>query len=33
MVVHPGAGNFDKTLVNALVHKYNKNNDTYLIDE
>ena len=24
MVVHPGAGNFDKTLVNALVHKYNK---------
>ena len=22
MVVHPGAGNFEKTLVNALVHKY-----------
>ena len=24
LVVHPGAGNFDKTLVNALVHKYSK---------
>ncbi len=24
MVVHPGAGNFDKTLVNALIHKYKK---------
>ena len=24
MVVHPGAGNYDNTLVNALVHKYKK---------
>ena len=24
MVVHPGAGNFDKTLVNALIYKYKK---------
>ena len=22
MVVHPGAGNYDKTLVNALIYKY-----------
>ena len=25
MVVHPGAGNYDNTLVNALLHKYKKN--------
>ena len=25
MVVHPGAGNFENTLANALVHKYKKN--------
>ena len=25
MVVHPGAGNFEKTLVNALLYKYKKN--------
>jgi 23S rRNA pseudouridine1911/1915/1917 synthase len=25
MVVHPGAGNYDKTLVNALLYKYKKN--------
>tara|TARA_Y100000591_G_scaffold286290_1_gene269122 strand:+ start:293 stop:1273 length:981 start_codon:yes stop_codon:yes gene_type:complete len=25
LTVHPGAGNFDNTLVNALVHKYKKN--------
>ena len=25
MVVHPGAGNFENTLVNALVYKYKKN--------
>ena len=25
MVVHPGAGNFDDTLVNALLYKYKKN--------
>ena len=25
MVVHPGAGNFDKTLVNALISKFKKN--------
>ena len=24
MVVHPGAGNYDKTLVNALIYKYKK---------
>ena len=24
MVVHPGAGNYDNTLVNALIHKYKK---------
>ena len=25
MVVHPGAGNYENTLVNALVYKYKKN--------
>ena len=25
MVVHPGAGNYDNTLVNALLFKYKKN--------
>ncbi len=25
MVVHPGAGNYENTLVNALIHKYKKN--------
>ena len=25
MVVHPGAGNYSNTLVNALLHKYKKN--------
>ena len=25
MVVHPGAGNYNNTLVNALIHKYKKN--------
>ena len=25
MVVHPGAGNYENTLVNALLHKYKKN--------
>tara|TARA_B100001057_G_scaffold468429_1_gene527593 strand:- start:1651 stop:2631 length:981 start_codon:yes stop_codon:yes gene_type:complete len=25
MVVHPGAGNYERTLVNALLHKYKKN--------
>jgi 23S rRNA pseudouridine1911/1915/1917 synthase len=25
MVVHPGAGNYKKTLVNGLIHKYKKN--------
>ena len=25
MVVHPGAGNYEKTLVNALLYKYKKN--------
>ena len=25
MVVHPGAGKYDNTLVNALLYKYNKN--------
>ncbi len=25
LTVHPGAGNFDKTLVNALIYKYKKN--------
>ena len=25
MVVHPGAGNFENTLVNALLYKYKKN--------
>ena len=25
MVVHPGAGNYENTLVNALLYKYNKN--------
>ena len=25
MVVHPGAGNFDNTLVNALMFKYKNN--------
>ena len=24
MVVHPGAGNYEKTLVNALLFKYKK---------
>ena len=24
MVVHPGAGNYKDTLVNALIHKYKK---------
>ena len=25
MVVHPGAGNYENTLVNALMYKYKKN--------
>ena len=25
MVVHPGVGNYDKTLVNGLIYKYKKN--------
>ena len=25
MVVHPGAGNYENTLVNALIYKYKKN--------
>ena len=25
MVVHPGAGNYENTLVNALLYKYKKN--------
>ena len=25
MVVHPGAGNYENTLVNALLFKYKKN--------
>ena len=25
MVVHPGAGNFQNTLANALAHRYKKN--------
>ena len=32
IVIHPGAGNFDKTIVNALIH-YNKNSLSNIGDE